>query len=86
MRQTNNEIFKENRRICEKIMSSDSFYKTRSILEKSNNLEKVMQNISMNARRVQSAKSLALSKSKISRPLSSSNLRPQSSNQGHEFK
>jgi len=63
-------------------MLSDSFYKTRSILEKSNNLEKIIQNISLNARRVQSAKSLALSKSKISRPLSSSNRRPQSSYQG----
>jgi hypothetical protein len=42
MKQANNDIFKENRRICEKIMLSDSFYKTRSILEKSNNLEKVM--------------------------------------------
>lgn len=64
-------------------MLSDSFYKTKSILEKSNNLEKVMQNISINARRVQSAKNLALSKSKITRPLSSTYRRPLSSNQGH---
>lgn len=59
-------------------MQTETFYKTSNILENSNNLERVMRNISVNARRVQSAKSLALSKSKISRPLSSSIRRPQS--------
>jgi len=60
-------------------MQSETFYKTKSILEKSNNLERVLNNISTNARRVQSAKSLAHSTSKIFRPLSGSVRRPQSS-------
>ena len=32
MKEANDEIFKENKRICEKIMHSETFYKTKNIL------------------------------------------------------
>ena len=58
-------------------MKTDSNYRTDSIIDNSNKLEIVSHNISFNARRAQSAKSLS-SRSKTIRPQSGITTRPQS--------
>jgi hypothetical protein len=58
------DICNENRRVCRKLMEVNSHYPTFNIMEKTDELEKVRVNISINARRCNSAKTFR-------RPLSS---------------
>lgn len=64
----NKQIAQDNKRFCEKLMETKSFYPTTSIIEKTNHLEYISQNMSFNARRAKSV-----------RNLQSATLRPKSS-------
>lgn len=53
-----NQIETENKRICDKLLKIKSYYPALEIIDQTDNLEKVRTNISENARRVKSSRSL----------------------------
>ena len=54
MNQQADDIYLENRRICQKLLKINSYYPTVDIIDKTDHLEKVRYNISENARRAKS--------------------------------
>ena len=58
MDQRAEEIFVENKRICQKLLKVPSYYPTIDIVDKTDNLEQIRYNISENARRVKSVAQL----------------------------
>ena len=64
----NETIASENKKICEKLMRTQSFYPTQNIMNHTDHLEYVSQNISFNARRSKSQRAI---QSARSRPISS---------------
>ena len=91
MNTMNEQIANENKKFCEKLLRTQSYYPTNNIIDHTDHLEYVGQNISINARRsksqrtIQSARPMSsyTSFSKISRKKSTDNFRYVSSRPEH---
>ena len=91
MNTMNEQIANENKKFCEKLLRTQSYYPTNHIIDHTDHLEYVGQNISINARRsksqrtIQSARPMSsyTSFSKISRKKSTDNFRYVSSRPEH---
>ena len=66
MNTMNEKIATENKKFCEKLLRTKSFYPTNNILDKTDHLEYVSVNISNNARRAMSARNLHSARPKSS--------------------
>lgn len=94
METMNEQIVNENRKMCEKLLRTKSYYPTNNILGQTDQLEYVSQNISHNARRAFSQRNLHSARpkssytafSKSSRKKSVENLRLASKYQSSEWK